>query len=123
MSLTSASTLSTLQRTGPRRLTDLAVAEAMTQPGMTALVRTLEHAGLVQRHGDPTDKRVALIGLTAAGLDHLQTCRRAGAAGFAQLIDKLTPTEAAALIAALPALDRLREFDDEQRDPTDRSVV
>jgi DNA-binding MarR family transcriptional regulator len=120
MSLTSASTLSTLERTGPRRLTDLAAAGGVTQPAMTALVRTLENAGLVDRQGDPADKRVALIALTAAGLDYVRARRRAGAEGFAQLLDKLPPTEAAALIAALPALEHLRELDDEQRDPPAR---
>jgi DNA-binding MarR family transcriptional regulator len=122
MSLTSASTLSTLERSGPRRLTDLAAVEGVTQPGMTTVVRTLERGGLVERRKDPNDKRVALIGLTAAGLDYLETRRREGAKGFAQLIDKLPPAEAAALIAALPALEHLREFDDEQRDPTRRLV-
>jgi DNA-binding MarR family transcriptional regulator len=117
MSLTSASTLATLERTGPRRLTDLAAVEGVTQPGMTVLVRTLEEAGLVARQGDPTDKRVALIELTTTGLEFLQARRREGAEGFAQLIDKLPATEIAALIAALPALERLRDFDDEHRDP------
>src|SRR3984957_4096088 len=67
LSLTSASTLATLERTGPRRITDLAVIEGVSQPAMTVLVRVLERSGLVERKGDPTDKRVALVALTAAG--------------------------------------------------------
>ena len=42
MSLTSAATLATLDRTGPRRITDLAAAEGVTQPAMTNLVRVME---------------------------------------------------------------------------------
>ncbi len=61
MSLTSAATLATLDRTGPRRITDLAVAEGVTQPAMTVLVRVLEESGLVERKGDPSDKRVTLV--------------------------------------------------------------
>ena len=38
MSLTSLSTLATLELTGPRRITDLAANEGVTQPSMTALV-------------------------------------------------------------------------------------
>src|SRR5580692_4164738 len=64
ISLTSASTLATLERTGPRRITDLAMIEGVTQPAMTVLVRVLERSGLVERKGDPTDKRVALVAVT-----------------------------------------------------------
>src|SRR5580700_9903097 len=64
LSLTSLSTLSTLERAGPRRITDLAVVEGVTQPSMTALVRVLERDGLVARRGDPGDGRVALVAAT-----------------------------------------------------------
>ena len=121
MSLTSLATLATLDRTGPRRVTDLAVIEKVAQPSMTALVITLERAGLVERRGDPADKRVALVSLTAAGSDLLRARRRAGAEAIVQLIDKLPPDEAAALAAAIPALQHLRELDNEQREPATRS--
>ena len=97
LSLTSASTLATLERTGPRRITDLAAIEGVTQPAMTVLVRVLEQSGLVERRGDPTDKRVALVAVTEAGADYVQARRRAGAAAFVQLIDKLPADEIAAL--------------------------
>src|SRR5271167_2080748 len=58
VSLTSGSTLATLERTGPQRITDLAVIEGVTQSAMTVLVQALESSGLVERHGDPADKRV-----------------------------------------------------------------
>lgn len=64
MSITSAATLATLQRTGPRRITDLAVIEGVTQPAMTVLVRVMEESGLVERTGDASDKRVTLVCLT-----------------------------------------------------------
>ena len=53
MSLTSAATLSTLELTGPRRITDLAVIQGVTQPSMTVLVTALERSGLVERQSDP----------------------------------------------------------------------
>jgi DNA-binding MarR family transcriptional regulator len=117
MSLTSLSTLATLDRTGPRRITDLAVIEGVTQPSMTVLVRSLERSGLVERRGDPTDKRVAMIAMTAKGADLLRARRQAGAEAFEQLIEKLPADEVATLIAALPALEHLRSFDNEQREP------
>ena len=115
ISLTSASTLATVERTGPRRITDLAAIEGVTQPSMTALVTVLERAGLVERRPDPHDQRVVLVALTAAGTDYVRSRRRAGAEAFARLIDKLPPDETATLLAAAPALQHLNELDDEQR--------
>jgi DNA-binding MarR family transcriptional regulator len=83
---------------------------------MTALVSALERCGLVERQTDATDKRVALVALTPAGWDHIQGRRRAGVEAMDHLIEKLAPEDAAALAAAAPALDRLRQLDDEQRD-------
>jgi DNA-binding MarR family transcriptional regulator len=117
MSLTSLSTLATLDRTGPRRITDLAVIQGVAQPSMTVLVTALERSGLVERRGDPADRRVSLVSLTAAGADLLGSQRRAGAAALGQLIAKLPADEAAALAAATPALRHLRELDSEQREP------
>ena len=115
ISLTAASTLSTLDRTGARRLTDLAVIEGVTQPSMSVLVTGLEQAGLAERCRDPSDKRVVLVALTAAGSDYIHTRRRAGADTFADLIDKLPDDEAATLAAAVPAMNRLRELDNDRR--------
>jgi DNA-binding MarR family transcriptional regulator len=115
MSLTSLSTLSTLDRTGPRRITDLAVVEGVTQPSMTALVKVLEHDGLVERRADPSDGRVALVALTEAGLELIRARRQSGAEAFAQLIDKLPAEESAALAAAIPALEHLRALGEGSR--------
>ena len=67
LSFTAAATLSSLQRRGPQRITALATAQRVTQPSMTQLLRRLEDAGLVARVADPTDGRVVLVELTAAG--------------------------------------------------------
>ena len=115
ISLTAASTLATLDRTGARRLTDLAVIEGVTQPSMSVLVTGLEQAGLAERRPDPADRRVVLVTLTAAGADYIRARRRTGAATFADLIDKLPGGEAASLAAAIPALNRLRELDSDRR--------
>ena len=115
ISLTSASTLATVERSGPRRITDLAVIEGVTQPAMTTLVTALERAGLAERRADPRDQRVVLVALTAAGADYLRYRRRAAAEAFARLIDKLPHADAAALLAATSALRQLHELDDEQR--------
>ena len=116
LSLTSASTLVTLERTGPRRLTDLAASEGVTQPSMTAVVSQLEGLGFAERRADPGDRRVVLVTISRAGRQHLRAMRRAGASVFTALIGKLTEQERAALAAALPALRRLLELAAESPD-------
>lgn len=121
MSLTSAATLATLDKTGPRRITDLAVAEGVTQPAMTVLVRVMEEAGLVERKGDPSDKRVTLVCLTEAGYaSYVRTRRQAGVDAYARLIGELTGDEVEALAAALPALRHLAELESHAREGADR---
>ncbi|GIF47189.1 hypothetical protein Afe04nite_17280 [Asanoa ferruginea] len=115
MSITSAATLATLDRTGPRRITDLAVNEGVTQPAMTVLVRVMEESGLVERRGDPSDKRVTLVWLTEAGASYVRTRRQAGVEAFARLIDELTSEEVNALQGALPALLHLAELEDQNQ--------
>jgi DNA-binding MarR family transcriptional regulator len=110
VSLTSASTMSTLSRTGPLRLTDLAAVEGIAQPSMTSLVTGLERSGLVERRPDPGDRRVVLVALTDAGREHLRTRRQVGAEWFTGLVDQLSEEDQWALLAALPAMERLREL-------------
>ncbi|MFE2581448.1 MarR family winged helix-turn-helix transcriptional regulator [Streptomyces sp. NPDC059378] len=116
MSLTSAATLATLDRTGPRRITHLAAVEGVTQPAMTALVRVMEESGLVERRGDASDKRVTLVCLTEAGASYVQTRRQAGVHAFERLIGELTGDEVEALMAALPALKHLAELESQDRE-------
>jgi DNA-binding MarR family transcriptional regulator len=107
LSLTAASTLATLERTGPRRLTDLAVTEEIAQPSMTALVTQLEQLGFAERLRDRVDARVVLVAITRRGRQFLRESRRVGAEALAEQIDKLDEQDAVAMTAALPALLRL----------------
>ncbi len=113
LSLTALSSLSTIERSGPRRLTDLAVGEGVTQPSMSAIVSQLERLGLAERRPDARDGRVVRVAITAAGHEHLSTLRRVGASVFDILIEKLTSAEAASLRAALPSFGRMLEMADD----------
>ncbi|WP_231960907.1 MarR family winged helix-turn-helix transcriptional regulator [Amycolatopsis thermoflava] len=116
MSLTAAAALATLDRTGPRRVTDLAAVEGVTQPAMTALVRVMEESGFVERRGDIADRRVTLVCLTEAGASYVRTRRQAGVHAFERLIGELTGDEVEALVAALPALKHLTELESQDRE-------
>src|SRR5580704_17810775 len=115
MSLTSLSTLATLELTGPRRITDLAANEGVTQPSMTALVTALERSGLVKRRSDASDRRVALVALTPDGVRYVRKRREAGVEDFVQLIGQLTAQEAEALAEAIAALQHLQRLDEDRR--------
>jgi DNA-binding MarR family transcriptional regulator len=107
-----ASAVSTLLRVateGPRRLTDLAAAEGLSQPGMTQLVTRLESDGLVRRGSAPQDGRVVLVEATDAGVALLERRRRQRAAALAELLAGLPPPDRETVEAALPALQRLTE--------------
>jgi DNA-binding MarR family transcriptional regulator len=120
LSLTALSTLATIERTGPRRLGDLALSEGVTQPSMSALVSQLESLGLADRQADERDGRVVRVAITPAGREHLSTLRRSGASVFEILVDKLSPRDAASLRSALPVFRRMLELADDDP-PSGRS--
>ena len=107
LSYTSATALSTLERTGPRRLTALAESEGVTQPAMTQVVGRLQELGLVSRAADPDDGRVVLVTITDAGRAELARRREARAAVLRERLAALDASQRDALRAALPVLDTL----------------
>ena len=107
ISLTAAATLATLERSGPRRLTALAVQEGVTQPAMTQLVARLQDSGLVRREADPADGRVVQVRLTDQGREMLARRRAVRAERLAGILARISPADQTALGAALPAIDAL----------------
>jgi DNA-binding MarR family transcriptional regulator len=110
MSLSAASTLSRLATTGPRRLSDLAAREGVTQPAMTQLVSKLERQRLVERRRPPEDRRVVLVEITATGRRLIGDVRARRAVELSELLTALPEEDERAVAAALPALSRLIEL-------------
>ncbi|MEV7034487.1 MarR family transcriptional regulator [Streptomyces sp. NPDC093272] len=109
LSTAASSALARLGREGPLRLTELARAEGVSQPGMTQLVGRLERAGLVARGADRTDGRGVLVEITPTGLAVFRQRRAERADALRELIEELTESEQRAVRLALPALARAIE--------------
>src|SRR5205823_1600389 len=54
-------------RARPRRITELAAEERVTQPAITLLVNRLTERGWLERVADPSDGRAVLVSLTPVG--------------------------------------------------------
>ncbi|MER5517280.1 MarR family winged helix-turn-helix transcriptional regulator [Streptomyces sp. NPDC048254] len=107
LSSAASSVLGRLGREGPQRLTELARAEGVSQPGMTQLVTRMERDGLVRRIASTDDRRGVLVEATDAGADVVRERRAERAEALRELVERLAPQEQSAVVIALPALARL----------------
>jgi DNA-binding MarR family transcriptional regulator len=107
LSLSTLSALSRLDAAGALRISELAEREGLTQPGMTTLINRLEAGGLAARTADPTDRRAVLVTITPTGTEHINAYRRSRAELIGARVGLLQPDDQEALMAAVPALERL----------------
>ncbi len=110
VTLTQLSALGTLSKKGSMSAGDLAACERVQPPSMTKVLASLEDKGLVTREAHPSDKRQAIIVLTQAGVDLLDSERRERTAWLSQRVAQLSPDERAALHDVIPVLDKLAEL-------------
>jgi DNA-binding MarR family transcriptional regulator len=103
------SALATVTKQGPLRLSDLAQLEQVSAPSITRTIAELETRGLVVRRPDPDDGRASLLEAADAGIAAIQDARATRAHVVAELLERLDPADVAAIVAALPALERLTD--------------
>ena len=100
-------------RAGPRRITELAAEERVTQPAITLLVNRLQERGWVDRIPDPSDRRAVLVSLTPTGQAVFEQLRAEYRALMHEEMASLDDSEIETLAAAVEILDkviaRLRE--------------
>lgn len=114
--LTELSVLRSLYRIGGQRISDLAQAQGVSQPGMTQLIARLEAAGLAQREHDPSDGRVVLVTLTEQGRHEFERRNAARTAEFGALLRELDADDRERLVGALPVIARMLGVETEEID-------
>ena len=100
-------TLASVECRGPLTLGELSAVERVKPPTMTKIVGCLEEQGLVSRTVDPSDRRVARVEPTAAGLAFLEDSRQSKDAYLATRLRTLTPEDRLALERAAEVLERI----------------
>ncbi|MEX1145668.1 MAG: MarR family transcriptional regulator [Acidimicrobiia bacterium] len=106
---TQLSALATIERRGPITLGDLAAAERVQPPTITAAIDRLEGRELVGRRPDEADRRVVRVEITGAGRKLLARNRSRKTAYLAKRLDSLSAADRATLAEATVILDHLLE--------------
>jgi DNA-binding MarR family transcriptional regulator len=101
--------LGTAARRGPLRVTELADIEGVNPTMLSRVVGKLVDAELVVRTPDPDDLRSGTLRSTSAGRARQKRVRARRAAAVARGAEGLTDAELRALVAALPALEKLAD--------------
>lgn len=99
----------------PRRITEIACIERVTQPAITLLVNRMAERGWVERIADPSDGRAVLVSLTSTGAEALERLRAEYRAmlhaEMAMLCDEDVDTLARSVEILDDLIDRLTERD------------
>ena len=91
----------------PRRITELATAEGVTQPAVTRVVNRLEERGWVTRESDPRDGRAVMVRLTPAGRTVFERLRDEYRAMVHEEMATLDDDDVETLAGAIDVLDEL----------------
>ena len=110
VTLTQVSAMACLAKNGPMSAGELAAQERVQPPSMTKVLANLEERGLVRREAHPNDRRQAIIAITDAGNELLDSERRSRDLWLTQQLAKLTPEERALLRKIVPVLDKLAQL-------------
>jgi DNA-binding MarR family transcriptional regulator len=92
---------------GPRRITELAETEAVSQPAISKMADKLEAQGLVVRARSADDGRAVQVSITAEGRARLELVHSQIHALLRRTLAELQDDDLAALVAAADVLERL----------------
>jgi DNA-binding MarR family transcriptional regulator len=103
--------LSFLLRRPGATVSELAQAEGVRTPSMTAILAQMEAGGLISKAGDRSDRRCVRVGLTARGDELARAAVAARKAWFEARLARLSRAQIVALDRAMEALERLTEVE------------
>lgn len=103
------SVLALLDRSGPLTPRVLAEHERVQPPSMTRTLAGLLARGLIDRAGDPTDRRQVIVGLTESGTRAVDETRQRRDAWLDRRLIDLEPKERAVLAEASEILRRIAD--------------
>ena len=103
-----ASLLGLVVGRGPLSISDLTELEGLNPTMTSRMLGVLDTMGLIERTPDPSDLRSASITATPAGRRSDERIKALRAEGVSAAMDRLSPAQQKAVLAALPALEALR---------------
>ena len=104
LAATHATTLGFLHREGPMTIADLARRRGVKHQGQSRTVGELADLGYVERTVSEADRRVSVIGISAAGRDALQRDMDARSDWLATALREELDDEERALLERMPEL-------------------
>src|SRR5690349_11846805 len=102
--------LGTIAREKRIGLAELAAYEGINPTMLSRVVGRLEQLGFVRRIPDDTDRRMAHVEITTAGVRRWDKNRQIRTSVLAGILEELPEPDSTALLAALPALETLAEL-------------
>ena len=109
LTTTEVDVLQTVARLGPVKLSKLASDAGLNPTMLSRVVAKLEDQGVVRRLSDKTDGRVCRVEVTDSGRILHDRVRSERTDVLSSELDLLSPSDRLAVIAAMPALERLAE--------------
>jgi DNA-binding MarR family transcriptional regulator len=104
---TQASVLGTIAVRGPLSLAELTEIEGLNPTMLSRVVGKLDSFGLIRRLRDPEDFRAARVEVTQEGQRRYDRITAQRTAIISECLADMPPDQEAALVAALPAFERL----------------
>src|SRR6516164_7030088 len=106
---TQASVLGIVTNRGPLGLTELTEIEGLNPTMLSRVIGKLDSFGLIKRLRDPDDFRVARVEVTPKGKGVYERITAQRSAVISESLSGLPAGQQAALVASLPALEKLAE--------------
>lgn len=103
-----ASLLGLVVGRGPLSISELTELEGLNPTMTSRMLGVLDTMGLIERTPDPSDLRSASITATPAGRRSDERIKALRAEVVSAAMDRLSPAQQTAVLAALPALEALR---------------